>query len=276
MPDIGRFFGVDPVSSEYMSISTYQFAHNNPIWKIELEGLEGKEKQGVDVSHHEPVKVVSKTSTGTAVGAAVATKVAVESTKKAAIELSKSFIDDAGRLVLQGSKFAIGTALGTAFAILTPTKMGDATRYDGQGRDKTDPNYPNVKGFAIDEKLRLDDKMLRPESDSDSPIRRISEGADSFAVTDSEDDTAILSHDYGGETIEIGGDFSFDGDTLTINNFDVEGSSSNNLGIKGIRAIMKTLGTELGVKTIITNGVPRTTGANPGKVTRLTFDIDKL
>ena len=41
MPDVGRFFGVDPVSEEYMSISTYQFAHNNPIWKIELEGLEG-------------------------------------------------------------------------------------------------------------------------------------------------------------------------------------------------------------------------------------------
>ena len=41
MPDVGRFFSVDPVSEEYMSISTYQFAHNNPIWKIELEGLEG-------------------------------------------------------------------------------------------------------------------------------------------------------------------------------------------------------------------------------------------
>ncbi|HAV54330.1 MAG TPA: hypothetical protein DCX41_05275 [Aequorivita sp.] len=41
MPDIGRFFGVDPVSEDYLSISTYQFAHNNPIWKIELEGLEG-------------------------------------------------------------------------------------------------------------------------------------------------------------------------------------------------------------------------------------------
>ncbi|AUP78954.1 DUF6443 domain-containing protein [Flavivirga eckloniae] len=61
MPEIGRFFGVDPVSSEYMSISTYQFAHNNPIWKIELEGLEGitinKEDEGGDVITREPVKV---------------------------------------------------------------------------------------------------------------------------------------------------------------------------------------------------------------------------
>ena len=40
-PTIGRFFGVDPISEDYYNISTYQFAHNNPVWKIEIEGLEG-------------------------------------------------------------------------------------------------------------------------------------------------------------------------------------------------------------------------------------------
>lgn len=78
MPDLGRFFGVDPISSEFMSISTYQIAHNNPIWKIEIEGLEGQEKQGKDKQHHEPVKVISKTNTGTAIGGAVATQTIVE------------------------------------------------------------------------------------------------------------------------------------------------------------------------------------------------------
>ncbi len=38
----GRFFGVDPITEKYYNISTYQFAHNNPIWKIEIEGLEGQ------------------------------------------------------------------------------------------------------------------------------------------------------------------------------------------------------------------------------------------
>jgi len=56
MPEIGRFFGVDPVSEEYFSISTYQFAHNNPIWKVEIEGLEGQEKTGKDVINFEKVK----------------------------------------------------------------------------------------------------------------------------------------------------------------------------------------------------------------------------
>lgn len=56
-PALGRFFGIDPVSEEYMSISTYQFAHNNPVWKIEIEGLEGQETSGNDVVNNEPVGI---------------------------------------------------------------------------------------------------------------------------------------------------------------------------------------------------------------------------
>ncbi|MEC4048611.1 RHS repeat-associated core domain-containing protein [Flavobacterium sp. SUN046] len=52
---IGRFFGVDPITEQYYSISPYQFAHNNPVWKIELEGLERKATSGNDVVNREPV-----------------------------------------------------------------------------------------------------------------------------------------------------------------------------------------------------------------------------
>jgi RHS repeat-associated protein len=54
MPEIGRFFGVDPVAGDYVTISPYQFAHNNPIWKIELEGLEGMVLNGIDVVNAPP------------------------------------------------------------------------------------------------------------------------------------------------------------------------------------------------------------------------------
>ena len=37
-----------------MSISPYQFAHNNPVWKIELEGLEGIPTSGTDIINREP------------------------------------------------------------------------------------------------------------------------------------------------------------------------------------------------------------------------------
>lgn len=60
MPEIGRFFGVDPISEEFFSISTYQFAHNNAIWKIELEGLEGQETSGNDIVNREPVTYITE------------------------------------------------------------------------------------------------------------------------------------------------------------------------------------------------------------------------
>ncbi|CAM1344007.1 hypothetical protein TAMYLO_410001 [Tenacibaculum amylolyticum] len=55
IPEIGRFFGVDPISEDYLSITNYQFAHNNPIWKIELEGLEGYPTSGFDGINNEPI-----------------------------------------------------------------------------------------------------------------------------------------------------------------------------------------------------------------------------
>ncbi|WP_141743558.1 RHS repeat-associated core domain-containing protein, partial [Weeksella sp. HMSC059D05] len=47
-PTFARFFSVDPITEDYYNISTYQFAHNNPAWKIEIEGLEGQETSGED------------------------------------------------------------------------------------------------------------------------------------------------------------------------------------------------------------------------------------
>jgi len=28
--------GIDPITEDYMSISPYQFAHNNPVWKLSI------------------------------------------------------------------------------------------------------------------------------------------------------------------------------------------------------------------------------------------------
>ncbi|TNE54018.1 MAG: hypothetical protein EP338_09000 [Bacteroidetes bacterium] len=39
-PRLGRFFAIDPLTSQYPSISPYQFSNNRPIDRIELEGLE--------------------------------------------------------------------------------------------------------------------------------------------------------------------------------------------------------------------------------------------
>jgi RHS repeat-associated protein len=39
-PDLGRFVSVDPLSSKYPELTTYQFASNTPICAVDLDGLE--------------------------------------------------------------------------------------------------------------------------------------------------------------------------------------------------------------------------------------------
>ncbi len=38
---LGRFFAVDPLTSDYPMLTPYQFSSNSPIYLIEMEGLEG-------------------------------------------------------------------------------------------------------------------------------------------------------------------------------------------------------------------------------------------
>jgi RHS repeat-associated protein len=37
---IGRFLSVDPLTQEYPWYTPFQFAGNNPIWAVDLDGLE--------------------------------------------------------------------------------------------------------------------------------------------------------------------------------------------------------------------------------------------
>lgn len=39
---IARFFAVDPITKDYPELTPYQHSSLNPIWKIEIEGLEGQ------------------------------------------------------------------------------------------------------------------------------------------------------------------------------------------------------------------------------------------
>jgi RHS repeat-associated protein len=41
-PAIGKFLSVDPITREYPELTPYQFASNNPIMNIDLDGLEGE------------------------------------------------------------------------------------------------------------------------------------------------------------------------------------------------------------------------------------------
>ena len=101
-PRVGRFFAIDPLFKRYPYYSPYQFSGNKVISYRELEGLEETEA-------FITAGTITKTTT----------------------ELSKSYVDDLGRLVLDGAKEAskkgagsslgwgLGRILGTTFALLT-------------------------------------------------------------------------------------------------------------------------------------------------------------
>lgn len=61
---------------------------------------------------------------------------------------------------------------------------------------------------------------------------------------------------------------------MTIKNLDIDGKLTNELGWKGVRDLIKAFGKEQRVKEVIIEGAKRTTGANPGKITKLTIKID--
>ncbi len=163
MPDIGRFFGVDPISEEFMSISTYQIAHNNPIWKIEIEGLEGETIQGEDIQHNEPVKV-EKARGNPWVTMASEGKVVQETVKQVVKKPSWG-----SKLINLGTKTAgltIGALLNTwSLDEPQPTDFMPQMQFDEDGVIRT----------PIDENLRVDDRQLKVEGDNDSPVIRLKE-----------------------------------------------------------------------------------------------------
>lgn len=153
---IGRFFGVDPVSEEYLSISTYQFAHNNPVWKIEIEGLEGAPSNGKpDTSNHEPIKVKNTPVQGFVGGGLIETKVIQKTTTEVVKDVGVQGTKQAGGMLMKG--------LGTIFAVLT---------------DYMSPNFGRtnerpLKDFAIDEKHRVKDHKIEEKTIEETGIKRL-------------------------------------------------------------------------------------------------------
>ena len=94
-----------------------------------------------------------------------------------------------------------------------------------------------------------------------------------FDLTAKEGNLELYSTKVGDNILEFGGEFVKSDGVLTIKNFDIDGGMTNKLGVNGIREIMNAFGKAQDVTKIIIQGAPRTTGANPGKITTLTFEI---
>jgi len=59
-PRIGKFLSVDPMTSKYPELTPFQFASNNPIGNIDLDGLEGTPATATDAKVNAANDIVSK------------------------------------------------------------------------------------------------------------------------------------------------------------------------------------------------------------------------
>src|SRR5205814_6261773 len=53
-PRVGRFLSVDALTRSYPMLTPYQFASNNPIQNIDIDGLEGGASNGANTSTELP------------------------------------------------------------------------------------------------------------------------------------------------------------------------------------------------------------------------------
>jgi RHS repeat-associated protein len=96
-----------------------------------------------------------------------------------------------------------------------------------------------------------------------------------FTITAKEGNLILFSTKVGTKTIEFGGNVSKSKGVLVIKNFDIDGTLTNKVGIKGLKAIITDFGKQQGVSKVIIEGAKRTTGANPGRIpSQLIFNID--
>ncbi|WP_442845064.1 RHS repeat-associated core domain-containing protein [Leeuwenhoekiella sp. H156] len=88
-----------------------------------------------------------------------------------------------------------------------------------------------------------------------------------MAVDVAEDNYVIMSGTVHGVKTQVGGFFSRNGNTITINGADFAGE----IGITGIRNFAREFANANGASNVIINTAKRTTGANPGKVQHFNF-----
>jgi RHS repeat-associated protein len=80
-PQIARFFRVDPLSTKFTYLTPYQYASNNPILNVDLDGLEGLSFE-LGVMNWSAEQVAENPNSGTSevIGAAVGVGTSIQNT----------------------------------------------------------------------------------------------------------------------------------------------------------------------------------------------------
>jgi RHS repeat-associated protein len=63
-PRLGRFLSIDPITKKYPELTPYQFASNQPIWAVDLDGLEAKVKITTEVTGYTVQRLTGRLPSG--------------------------------------------------------------------------------------------------------------------------------------------------------------------------------------------------------------------
>ncbi len=290
-PRVGRFFAVDPLDKDYPWNSPYAFSENRVIDGIELEGAEFYHYTlSFNFENGKPVQtVINHVYTQNTVDWMMPSWEAGKTKKVGEMPLApygKAYI-----LNVNGANFVFKSFAELAQNVFTgkweeleygnhPTLM-EAEKELEKIHQNTDAIGglmvfgQGLKGFF---NLFKNSKTILPLAEEAAPvISKLDDAARGgyvFKTSAQEGNLKFIEVKVGNDILEFGGDFVKKDGVLTIKNFDVDGNMTNKLGIKKLKEIMSDFGKQQGVTKVVTEGAPRTTGAKPGKITKLEFDVE--
>ncbi len=234
-PVTGRFTSIDPLADQFPGWTPYHYVHNNPLNLIDPTGM----------AAHCPRCDINGDRRARQLRNGTRTSEQVIAEEKAENKANAMGAAAAVTLMMPGPE---DLALGAFLA----TKAGQAaTRVGGR-----------IMG-AVGSLFKRGDDV----ADAASNAKK------SFDLVAQDGNFNIYKTEVNGREVEFGGLFTKQDDVLTIDNFDIDGELVNEVGISGLRQLSKDFAEDQGVTKIIING-KRTTGANPGKTTKLEFDFN--
>lgn len=159
-------------------------------------------------------------------------------------------------MLMQGSVgIATGFTLNTAMAKINGASWGDALSSGVNGATwgaVTGFASGALTGFRTAYKEGYDPYSGKPKYQ--------------FKLNESEGATQIYDVAYDSKKFLIGGEMEMNNKVLSIKGFDIDGGSTNQLGVKGVREFTNSFGKYMKANEVHIYGAKRTTGANPGKL----------
>jgi RHS repeat-associated protein len=261
-PKLGIFISVDPMAEQYAGYSSYAYTLNNPVKFTDPSGMSSED--GIDPPAKS--KKADTTSRLDGYNRTVGEYNTRFNEKVDSFFRGNPFSQAADGIhdFLNSSAMLVNDCIG----ITDLFRKENNTRNALGGLINTVASSPNMtkeqQGVALGMAAIVVTEIAITEK---VPVKN-------FTVVAKEGNLVFFSTKVAGKTVEFGGEVSKRKGVFTIKNLDIDGKLTNELGWRGVRDLMKAFGKEHKATEVIIEGAKRTTGANPGKITKLSIKID--